>query len=298
MIIRLVLLSLVVLGPCLAGCRASYPTSSMKQTIARICEDEYGVKVEVKEVGNTIGALIVVKNMLLSDLSLSDQVLKKIEDVMLTVSRVTLSSEERYEFFVIAILDPDTGIQVSFVRYIKDIRRLITDDISRNDYFQRLLIETEIRQPWQSGSPPPYNLKEYKLEGFLARQISERIQLQLQLNLVSRRIFQIEGIDGGYYPAEENRARFKDSGVFRLTVRFHPEALPFKSVGTPEIRKNFTHMLRRMARTVIKRYGFTAFEGMEIVDGAGERLAYFDRQAFNRESMNTLMELIRSIKKK
>jgi len=297
-IIRLALLSLVVLGPCLAGCRASYPTGSVKQTIARICEDEYGVKVEVKETGRTIGALIVVKNMLLSDLSFSDQVLKKIEDVMLTVSRITLSSEENYEFFVIAILDPDTGIQVSFVRYIKDIRRLITDDISRNDYFQRLLIETEIRQPWQSESAPPYHLKDYKLQDFLARQISERIQLQLQLNLVSRRIFQIEGIEGEYYTAEKNRAHFKDQGVFRLTVRFHPEAPLFESVGAPEIRKNFTHMLRRTARTVIKRYKFTAFEGFEIVDGAGKRLAYFDRQAFDKDSMNTLMELIRSIKQK
>jgi uncharacterized protein (DUF3820 family) len=296
--IRLILLSLVVLGPCLAGCRPSYPTGSVKQTIARICEDEYGVKVEVKEAGRTIGTLIVVKNMLLSDLSLSDQVLKKIEDVMLTVSRITLSSEGSYEFFVIAILDPDTGIQVSFVRYIKDIRRLITDDISRNDYFQRLLIETEVRQPGKSGRPPSYQLKEYKLRDFLARQISERIQLQLQLNLVSRRIFQIEGIEGGYYTGENSRTRFKDQGVFRVTVRFHPEAPPFESMGTPEIRKNFTHMLRRTARTVIKRYGFTAFEGMEIVDGAGEQMAYFDRQAFNQDSMNTLMELIRSIKQK
>jgi len=293
-IIQRLFLIFLLLTPLFAGCRASYPTGSVEETIRKLCEKEYGVAVQVKAVGKTIGALIVMEDILLSDLTFSDQALNKIENVMLTTSRVTLSSEFTYDFFIVTIMDAKTGVQVSFVRYIKDIRRLIMDDISRSDYFQRLLIEVNITQPSLAHQLVTYKLKEYQLSEFLARQIAERLRTQLQMNLVIERLFHISGIQGDFLPGPRRPA----DGCFQLTLYFYPSAPPFTTIGTPELREDFMKLLFTTAQKVIRRYEFTNFAGMAIVDESGRQMAYYDREEFSKGSMNTLMELIRSIKEK
>lgn len=284
--------------PLVAGCKASYPPGSVEDTIAKICEDEYHTEVQVASAGKTVGALIVMPDILLKDLTFSDQALNKIENVMLTTSRVTLSSQFTYDFFVVTIMDAKTGIRVSFIRYIKDIRRLVMDDISRSDYFQRLLIDVESGSPVSDSAAARFGLKDQGLEEFLARQIAERVRLQFQVNLVVERLFQINGVEGVFLRSEDSAGRYADPGRFRLRLSFKPQAPPFTSVASPILRENLYQLLFDTAKQVIRRYEFTDFEGLEIVGPADENLAYFDREEFSKGSMNTLMELIRSLKKK
>jgi len=284
------LLSLLILFPALYGCKASYSVGSVKETISRICSQEYGVEVEVAEKGTTIGALIAMPNLLNNDLTISEKALKKIEHVMLTTSHVTLSSEFKYEFFVIDILDTTNGVQVSFIHYIKDIRRLIMDDISRGDYFQRMLIDVDKFKGWEKGKQiPAYTPKEYKLPDFLAAQIAKRIKSQFNINLIIGRIFKMVGIEGQY---------IKNSNIFRLTIYISNLVNSLEEVASPEVRENFTKVLFRIVRKITKRYEFNMFEGLEIVDGQGKRLAYFDKKTFTRDTMGNLLEIINSIQKK
>ncbi|MBN1594642.1 hypothetical protein JW933_01820 [candidate division FCPU426 bacterium] len=278
----------------LAGCRASYPTGSVDKTIRELCEKEYGVDVVVKTNNRTIGALVVMEDTLLPDLTFSDQALKKIEDVMLTTSRVTLSSEFPYDFFVIAIRDSKSTVQVSFVRYIKDIRRLIMDDISRNDYFQRLLIDVESEGPPETGSGTNFALRDWKVSDFLARQIAERLRTQLQINLVIERLFSIRGLEGRFDYTDKAR----QEGQFVLTLFFDPRAPSFQTTGTEALRENFLKVLFETAKKMVRRYEFSQYTGLSIEDESGRVLAKYDRAAFSKGSMNTLMELIRSIKEK
>ncbi len=294
---RLILL-LLAAWPLVAGCRASYPTGSVEDTIAKICQDEYHVEVQVAKAGKTIGALIVMPDILLSDLTFSDQALNKIENVMLTTSRVTLSSQFNYDFFVITIMDAKTGIRVSFTRYIKDIRRLIMDDISRSDYFQRLLIEVESGRPVSDPAAARFDLKDQVLEDFLARQIAERIRLQFQVNLVVERLFKINGIEGVFLPAADDADRYAAPGRFQLRLSFKPQAPPFATVASPTLRENLYQLLFETAKQVIRRYEFKNFEGLAIVGPSDEALAYYESEEFSKGSMNTLMELIRSLKQK
>lgn len=290
----------ICLLACLPACRATYPGRSVNQTIAQICQKEYGVQVLVVSKGRTIGALIPVKNILAkdtsrNDLALSNDVLEKIEHVMLTVSRVTLSSEFKFDFFVVTARDAKTGVEVSFVRYLKDVRRLMTDDISRSDYFQRLLIETRFlpgdRNPMQGS----YELHEYFLPEVLAGQIADRMRQQLNSNLVLPRLFKVENVKGEFVRLP---GRAWSSGRFRLSLHFEPGAEPFTTLGNPDLQEAFIQLFLRTAQNVTRRYEFFAFEGMEIVDQTGRRLAYFDRKEFTEDTVNNLMELLRNIKNK
>lgn len=286
---RFLIALLLTLAPWWAGCRPSYPVGSVEETIAKICQDEYRVKVQVKAVSTTLGALIVAPNTLLKDLSFSDQALNKIENVMLTTSRVTLSAQFPYEFFVITLRDPILGVEVSFVRYIKDIRRLIMDDISRNDYFQRLLIEAKaMPSPEQAYQP-----QAWRLPDFLARQTAERVRTQLQSSLVGERLFRIQGVRGEF--AAPGSAAL---GRFRLILDFQPEAPVFGDMATPALRDDLLQVILSVAQVVVRRYEFSTFDGLEIQDSQGRQLAFYDRAAFSQGGMNTLMEMIRSLQKK
>ncbi|MCD4813664.1 hypothetical protein K8S19_08240 [bacterium] len=287
-----ILLGLVI--PVMAGCRASYPTGSVEETIKQICEKEYGVDVTVATRNKTVGALIVMPDTLLSDLTFSDQALNKIENVMLTTSRVTLSSEFVFDFFVISLRDADTGVEVSFVRYIKDIRRLIMDDISRSDYFQRLLIEVSAQAPVPKNSRGIHKLKDYSVPDFLAAQIAERVRLKFQMSFISERLFSISGVQGIFDKKDK-----PGDGLFILTLHFLPDAEPFKSFDVPAaVKEDFKKLIFTTASQVVRRYEFDDFAGMRIQDAQNRQLAYYDRGAFSKTSMNTLMELIRTIKKK
>ncbi|MEW6517712.1 MAG: hypothetical protein AB1439_12510 [candidate division FCPU426 bacterium] len=270
----------------------------MEDTIAKICRAEYKVQVQVKASGTTIGALVVTPNSLLKDLSFSDQALNKIENVMLTTSRVTLSSQFPYEFFVVTLRDPTLGVEVSFVRYIKDIRRLIMDDISRTDYFQRLLIDVRAETPAEAGNVPMFAPKAWRLSEFLSRQIAERVRTQLQASLVGERLFKLQGVRGEFAESDLSLRNRTAPGRFRLILDFTPGTPPFDSLATPSLREDLLQVILSVAQLVVRRYEFTTFDGLEIVDSQGRQLTAYDRSVFSKDSMNTLMEMIRSLQKK
>gem|GEM_PF-6772696 len=287
-------LAAAMAGLMATGCKPSYPKGSAEEAIVAICEKEYKVQVQVKTVGRTLGALVVSRNVLSKDLTLTDAALNKIENAMLTTTRVTLSSEFRYDFFVITVMDPATRVQVSFVRYLKDIRRLVMDDISRTEYFQRMLIDVKVAPP-KTGSEEVYDLQEYRLEDFLARQVAERLKLQFQTSLIVDRLFHLAAVEGGYQPS-----RRATDGVFRMTLHFLPGSPEYGQMVTPALQEDFLKLVAETAGPIIRRYDFANYNGMEIVDGRnGMQLAFLDRQEFARESpLSTLMELIKSMKKK
>lgn len=296
---RLALLLIIILVSVTAqGCKKSYPEGSAAESIRAICEQEYKVDVKVEAAGKTIGALIVQPDAILKDVSLSDRAFNKIEHVMLTASRVTLSSEFKYDFFVVSILDPDAGVQVSFVRYIKDIRRLITDDISRDDYFQRMIIETDFVPPVKEGEEAVYQLKEYNLKDFLAMQIGERIKMQFMVNLIVKRLFQIGSITTTYQPVPALADRFPDAGRLIVEVQFLPDAPAFNEMGNETLRADFNVLILNTAKKVYRRYDFKDCEGLIIRDNRGQQLASYNREELNKGNTNVLMQLIESIKKK
>lgn len=288
----------IIVGVMLSGCKVSYPEGSAETSIKAICEKEYKVDVQVKSVGRTIGALVVQPEAILKDVSLSDRAFGKIENVMLTASRVTLSSAFKYDFFVVSLLDPDSGVQVSFIRYIKDIRRLITDDISRDDYFQRMLIKTSFTELRPGAMSPDYQLEDIQVKAFLADQIAERLKTQLMVNLITKRLFKIAAITTDYEPVSELLDRYPDAGQLIVTVHFLPDAPAFAQMGHPAIRDSFNQTILDVVQRVYRRYDFDGCEGLMIKDNRGPVMASYNREELKKGSSNILMQLLDSIKKK
>lgn len=149
----------------IAGCfRTTYPADNLKESLLAICKNEYGIDdVDVKIVGETIGVYLPLKELFAADFKEaaitgkvrdpgtlfdpSPEALEKIDDVLLSLSRVILSTDRPLKFYVLEATDVEkTGMQLIVNGYINDIKRLRFSDISRDEYRKRMMHELRLNR--------------------------------------------------------------------------------------------------------------------------------------------------------
>ncbi len=160
----------VLLLVLLSGCvQKSYPAAHIKEALSEICRKEYGIEeMDVKIAGNTIGVYLPLKKLFAADFKEaaitgkvrnletlfepSPEALEKVEDVLFSISRVILSTDRAFEFYVLEATDVEkTGMQLVLTGYVNDIKRVRIWDISRNEYRKRVIHELRLNRAvlWQ-----------------------------------------------------------------------------------------------------------------------------------------------------
>jgi len=124
---------------------ATYTEENLLQSIKDVCQKEYKITdIKVSLTGKTLYIYMKLDNILLDSLELSEETSSKLEDILLTASRVSISTNANINFYKIVASDnKNPGIQFIITRYIKDIRRFMLGDISRGEYFKRLDMDIE-----------------------------------------------------------------------------------------------------------------------------------------------------------
>ena len=159
------ILAVAFLGMTLQGCsQNSYPTAQIKESIVKICRDEYGIEnIDVKINGDTIGVYLPLTKLFAADFreaavtgkvrnfeslfEFSPEATEKVEDVLFSISRVLLSAERPFKFYVLEATDVDkTGMQLVLTGHVDDIKRVRAWDISRNEYRKRLIHEIRLNR--------------------------------------------------------------------------------------------------------------------------------------------------------
>lgn len=124
------------------GCQSTYPKERVGECIVELCEKEYSADVEVKITGKTVGVYIPISNLVDASLAISAEGIRKIDDVIMSVSRVALSTDAEFAFFIAVAQDPVIPeLELVIIRYVEDIKRFMVSDISRNEYFDRMITE-------------------------------------------------------------------------------------------------------------------------------------------------------------
>jgi hypothetical protein len=158
--------ALLFLGGFVAGCNrsTSYPGEKIKHSLTEICKKEYGIEdVDVKIVGDTIGVYLPLKKLFAADFKEaavtgkvrnldtlfepSPEALEKVEDVLFSISRVLLSTDRPFKFYVLQATDVEkTGMQLILSGFVNDIKRVRIWDISRNEYRKRVIHELRLNR--------------------------------------------------------------------------------------------------------------------------------------------------------
>lgn len=150
----------------------------MVEDVKSLCKREYGVDVEVELESTTLGVRIPLEGLFDTEtLQISPDAFGKVDGVMLSVSRVALSSGESIGFYTVITYDKAVpGAEVTMTRYVPDLRRYIYGDISRGEFAKRMVFDVRfnpqgIIDTWLGG----FTLKETKLDEFICEQASRRI---------------------------------------------------------------------------------------------------------------------------
>jgi len=273
------------------GCGPTYPKERLNECIVELCEKEYRVDVEVKVTGRTVGVYIPISNLIDASLAISAEGIRKIDDVIMSISRVALSTDADFAFFIAVAQDPVIPeLELVIIRYVEDIKRFMVSDISRNEYFDRMITEFKFTPQIQKEKEMTERLKglgyeeperflaEYFKSGsieeisdigywngnfflkdigkgeFLAKQIAERVKKDFQRVdfLTSLRVNRLEG-------------KYADSdteGVFDVNINI---ATTKDSAG--EISSYRTRVLKQVCKTlsrVLRGYRFEEYSHVNI----------------------------------
>jgi hypothetical protein len=195
-------LSLLVLL-CLAGvsCSPTYPKEKIIDGVIRLCEKEYNVKVEVAMEGSTMGVRMPIEELFDSaTFQINAKSFDKITGVMLSASRVALSSDKSIDFYTVIAYDKKVpGAEVVMTRYVHDLRRFFLGDISRGEFAKRMVFDVRfnpqgIVDTWLGS----FTLTEYTLPGFMSAQMQRRITDEFRENngLIGK--FKVISCDGEF----------------------------------------------------------------------------------------------------
>lgn len=234
LLLRLCLIILVLFLS--AGCGPTYPKEKLTESIVELCEKEYGVEVKSSIVGKTLAIFIPLPSLLDITLRIKKEASDMIQDVILSASRVVLSTDAQIEFY--CVIAQDIGfpeIQVIVIKYVDDVKRAFFSDISRDEYFRRTLFdinlnpqskkEKSIKNIFEKYNLDPeleekmldeffrsqpaalrdfgywqnrFYIKDVTLPEFLAEQLSYRIRMRFREDEALSEKFLIKEVSGSY----------------------------------------------------------------------------------------------------
>ncbi|MBI5144401.1 MAG: hypothetical protein HZA30_04975 [Candidatus Omnitrophica bacterium] len=279
----------------LTGCSPTYPKEKFRESIIKVCKAEYKLDVKVETIGRTIAIYLPLEDLIDFTFAITKQASEKINDVILSVSRVALSTDAEFDFYCVIAHDvriPE--IQIVIIKSVDDVKRFLLNDISRGEYSKRMLVdirfspqaqkEREIKEifnkvrvdkKWQEQvmndffrSEPTalsdigywgghFYIKDISLAEFLAEQIANRFRLAFR---------EEKGLLDAYL-VKSSKGSFTTKGgqrIFKLEllVEYKPLEVSDKKAASDVI---FETALK-IASHVIHNYRFNDFDRFEILN--------------------------------
>ncbi len=174
--VRNLFLIAVVLNFICSGCAPSYPKEKLAEALISVCKKEYNVEVQAKLVGKTIVVFVPLEELFDLKLDILPEAVEKIEDVILTTSRVLFSTDAEVDFYMIIAADvKTTAAEVFLVRYMDDVYKFMHGWINREEYGKRILWQVNFNPKLLEDSFFDFDVEEITLPGFLAEQIAQRL---------------------------------------------------------------------------------------------------------------------------
>jgi len=148
----------VFLFTTLSGCGSvSYPEARCKEALQEIVLKEYGIPhIEIEFVGTTLGVFLPLDRLFSTDLKEAlmsgkvtdmeslfqptEEAIDKVEDILFSMSRVMLSTDKKIDFYYLQATDVEhSGMNLTFIGQIDDLKRVRFWDIPRSEYRKRII---------------------------------------------------------------------------------------------------------------------------------------------------------------
>lgn len=207
------------------GCGPTYPKEFVDEAVMQLCREEYKTEVKVEIAGNSIGVYIPIEDLFAATLSISEKAAKKINDVILSVSRVTLSTDAAINFYIVIAQDPKfPEIEVVLIRYVKDLKMLHYSQISRGEFSKRMLVDIKLTPQIQKEKVLREVFGRLKIEG--ADELVEEYLRETEVTTIG---------DIGYW---NNTFYIKDINLSEFLALQIADRTKAQFLSVPDLREN------------------------------------------------------------
>lgn len=300
---------------CLAGCNPTYPKEKFKESVIDLCKKEYKIDVKVETVGKTIAIYLPLQDLLDFNFAITKKASEEINDVILSVSRVSISTDAGYEFYCIIAHDVKIPeIQIVIIKSVNDVKRFMLNDVSRGEYSKRMIVDIRLNPQaqkekaikevfekmtldtkWQDEvmndffrSDPAvlgdigywngkFYVKDISMPEFLAEQIANRVRMEFREDKNLADFFNVRVSKGAYITAGSQ-------GYFRFEVLAEPRW--FKDFAKEEVQDKVFGLTVKIAAHVLRGYNFDNFDHIEIFnqyDGKSLKVPKDDLENFRKK---------------
>jgi len=279
------LLFVIGLSFIFSACNPTYQRETIKESVKELAKKEYKLDVEVKEVGDTLGVQFRIRNML-GEMVAEDQLMwKQMEDLMMVLSRVTLSADKPPAFFVVDIVDEENpNIHFVLTRYVRDLQMLMAEALSRTQFLDRLLMEFVIGKktipfdpyeidlirlmmmaiaPTGEEGELVFRLEEVYLPDFLTKVTSNTLRRIFREEKKLKRSYTLRKVETSFVETsfEENSV---DRGKFEILLDL---------ISTPQVRFSAAYIEAKIlpkvaleAGKIFRGYKFTGFADIVVIE--------------------------------
>jgi len=285
----------------LSGCGATYPEEKLEESIVDLCQKDFGVSVTTKIAGNTVAVRFSTENLFDGMFNLNPEASRKINDVIMAVSRIVLSTDAELDFYIIFAQDPEIpDLEIVYIRYVKDVKRFMYGGMSRDDYTKRAIIA--IKTPPQAererilrelfakldiektdemvdeyaqqeeeasgiGEISYWNnkffIKDIGIEEFLAIQIADRIRIEFKNDNEINRWYELKTSNGNFIKGWDTGSFIFNTGISdRVTPLYLDSGL---ELGARKKRSIVFKKLFSVVSDVLWAYKFQGFNEVEFV---------------------------------
>ncbi len=264
--IKSVLLSaslLALISGCSCPTEQTYKEKDIPYIIKKICKDEYGLDVTTQRTGDTLWVYAPVKKILHKDYGkdqskiFDEKLVDELRNILITIGRVLISSDNTPKFFALLISDINIGIDYTIIGNILDIKKSYAGFIPEEESNKRYVVRFSA-SPEAIGDSTGYHFLPYDITmtDFLKEQIAQRIAARFQNDEMKK-----------YFKVQSSEGKFKD-GVFSFEYSIEEAAKPKTRI---KIRKDILSIIAYCMKT----YEFNDYTVVSIKDlRADERLNY------------------------
>ena len=244
----------IFLSACSARIEPTYKEKDIPSIIKNICKEEYKLDVTTQRANNTIWIYAPLNKILNKDYGIKEdkifdeEIMDKLRNIISTIGRVLISSDNTPEFFVFTASDIKLGIDYTMIGSVLDIKKSYADFIpwteANRRYVNRFRASPEAIGDTTGFHITPYNIT---LGDFLAEQIAQRIGGR----------FQDEELKN-YFKVDKYEGKFND-GAFSFEYSVTQTTKPKKPI-------NIENEALKIITYCLSAYDFTKFSGITITN--------------------------------
>jgi DNA-directed RNA polymerase subunit H (RpoH/RPB5) len=126
-----------------AGCTPSYPKADIEDSVQKIVKKEYNIDSRAHIVGSTLYLDIKIPDLATTKPKDLTKVLEKVQGAVLSITRVSLSSDAHISYMVVTASDPAWKLGLRVIQNLQDVKNFLYQRISHDDYGERLVLEID-----------------------------------------------------------------------------------------------------------------------------------------------------------